>query len=256
MLGSSRAGGGSVYISEIRIDQPGTDNDEYVEIAGPPGTPLDEYSYIVLGDGTAAQRSGVIEALVPLTGLTIPTSGFLVIAEASFTLGTASHTTTLNFENSDNVTHLLVTGFMGMVGQDLDGDDDCTLDTPPWTAIVDGVTMLHLDPTAGRGAECGYQSTIGPSESSVPMHIFRCRSTIWMIGSPDPLTGSDSPGAANPCSTLPCPADLDANGSVAVEDLSLLLGAWGFQDHPADLDFDSVVGGTDLNILLGAWGPC
>ena len=65
-LGTSLVAAQTVTISEIRIDQPGSDNDEYFELAGAPGTSLDGLTYIVIGDGT--NGSGVIEAVVPLTG--------------------------------------------------------------------------------------------------------------------------------------------------------------------------------------------
>lgn len=58
-----------------------------------------------------------------------------------------------------------------------------------------------------------------------------------------------------PPATAPCPADLDANGSVDGGDLAQLLGTWGAAG-PADLDGDGIVGGADMAILLGAWGAC
>lgn len=52
-----------------------------------------------------------------------------------------------------------------------------------------------------------------------------------------------------------CPADLNGNGSVGAEDLSILLGAWG-GTGAADLNGNGSVGAEDLSILLGAWGAC
>lgn len=126
----------AVTISEIRIDQPSTDNDEYFELAGAPGTSLDGLTYVVLGDGTGG--SGVVEAVVDLTGLVIPASGYFVAAESSFSLGTADLTTTLNHENDDNVTFFLVEGFTGANADDLDINDDGALDVTPWTAALLG----------------------------------------------------------------------------------------------------------------------
>ncbi len=86
-------------ISEIRIDQPGTDNDEYFELTGAAGGSLDGLSYIVIGDG--AGGSGVIESITSLNGLSLTPGGFFVAAEATFTIGTANLEANLNFENSD-----------------------------------------------------------------------------------------------------------------------------------------------------------
>ncbi len=53
----------------------------------------------------------------------------------------------------------------------------------------------------------------------------------------------------------PCPADLDADGSIGVGDLLALLSGWG-APGPADLDGSGAVGLPDLLALLGLWGPC
>jgi endonuclease/exonuclease/phosphatase family metal-dependent hydrolase len=156
-------------INEIRIDQPSDDNDEYFELAGTPGTSLHGLTYLVIGDGAAAAGSGVIEAVVSLTGQTIPPSGFFVVAESTFTLGTANLVTSLNFENGDNVTHLLVQGFTGSNGQDLDTNNDGILDLTPWTAIIDAVALI-----GAANSELVYSTTtVGPDGSFVPGHVFR-----------------------------------------------------------------------------------
>ncbi len=56
---------------------------------------------------------------------------------------------------------------------------------------------------------------------------------------------------------VPCPWDLDANGSVGVSDLLLLLASWGpCKGCPADFDGNDDVGVSDLLVLLANWGPC
>ena len=109
-------------INEIRIDQPSSDDDEYFELAGVPSSSLDGLFYIVIGDGSGG--SGVVENVTDLAGSAMASSGYFVAAESSFTIGTADLVTSLNFENSDNVTHMLVRDFTGASGDDLDTDDD------------------------------------------------------------------------------------------------------------------------------------
>ncbi len=53
-----------------------------------------------------------------------------------------------------------------------------------------------------------------------------------------------------------CWGDVDGNGVVDGEDLSAVLGGWGFPNHPADLTCDGEVTGADLAFVLGNWGPC
>ncbi len=48
--------------------------------------------------------------------------------------------------------------------------------------------------------------------------------------------------------------DLDGDGTVAVNDLLLLLGAWGETHSSADLDGSGTVDVTDLLLMLGLWG--
>jgi hypothetical protein len=117
--------------------QPGDDNDEHFELVGTPGASLAGVAYLVIGDGSGDSRT--IEAVVSLNSESLPADGILVVAEDTFTLVTADVTADLNFENSDNVTRLLVDAFTGTNGNDLDTDDDGTLDATPWTSVIDAV---------------------------------------------------------------------------------------------------------------------
>jgi hypothetical protein len=193
-----------VLINEIRIDQPGGDDDEYFELVGPAGFDLAGLTYLVIGDGSTG--CGTIENVTDLTGSVIPASGYFVAAEATFTLGVADLVTSLNFENSDNVTHLLVEGFTGANGDDLDLDDDGTLDITPWTAIVDDLSLVE-DPAFDCAAfiEAYYSPVVvGPDGTFVPGHVFRC-GTGWEIGAFDPVGGQDTPNLAN--SNCPVPVE-------------------------------------------------
>lgn len=182
-----------IHINEIRIDQPSTDNDEFFELAGDAGTSLTGLTYLVIGDGSGG--SGVIENVTDLSGQEIPPSGFFVAAEGTFTLGTADLTTSLNFENSDNVTHLLVADFTGANGDDLDTDDDGVLDSTPWSVVVDSVALVE---SFTSGEQVYSTTTVGPDGSFVPAHVFRCPDlppSGWAIGSF--FGGDETVGAAN-----------------------------------------------------------
>jgi predicted extracellular nuclease len=197
IFGASIVQAQTTLINEIRIDQTSTDNDEYFELVGVPGASLDGLTYLVIGDGSSG--SGVIEAVVNLSGETIPAaSSYFVAAESTFTLSTADLTTSLNFENSDNVTHLLVSGFTGVNGADLDTDDDGVLDITPWSTLVDCVALIEK---AGSGDQTYCSTTVGPEDGLyVPGHVFWCDDG-WHIGPFDPIGGDDTPGTANPCGT-------------------------------------------------------
>ena len=204
-LTTALGGGGPVTISEIRIDQSGTDNDEFFELAGPPGTDLTGLLYVVIGDGSGG--SGTVESVTDLSGSVIPASGYFVCAESSFSLGTADLVASLNFENSDNVTHMLMAGAPVSSGDDLDSNDDGLLDVGG-ASVLDAVSLIET-PYSGDLYYSGQfnfsagplNSLIGPNGTFVPAHVFKCTAG-WQIG--EFATGStDSPGAANAAS---CPS--------------------------------------------------
>ena len=53
-----------------------------------------------------------------------------------------------------------------------------------------------------------------------------------------------------------CPADLDGDGAVGIEDLATLLSNYGIPGGPSegDLDGDGIVGISDLATMLSAFG--
>jgi len=55
--------------------------------------------------------------------------------------------------------------------------------------------------------------------------------------------------------TLVCPADIDGDGSVDVDDIGTIISEWSGSGRP-DLNGDSIVDVNDLIQLLSAWGPC
>jgi len=221
------AAGSGTTINEIRIDQDGTDNDEYFELTGEGGSSLDGLTYLVIGDGTGG--SGVIDAVVDLTGQSLDSNGFFVAAESTFTLGTADLTGSgnfLNFENSDNVTHLLVAGFNleFAVGDDLDTDDDGNLDVTPWDEIVDLIALIEeVNPPSGTEFHYG-PPIVGPDGSFVPGHVFDCGADIddWRIGG-FTAGADDTPGEANDCEVAG-PVELAINAVQGPGDTSPVLG--------------------------------
>ena len=191
-----------VTLNEIRVDQPGLDLSEYVELKGTPGASLAGLTLLVIGDNDAAAapaQNGTIEAVVALAGV-IPSSGFFVVAEATFALGVADQVAILNFENPDDLTFLVVSDFVGADGADVDTNDDGTLDVFPWTAIIDSVALVQTHTPDGTTADFVYSTThAGPDGSTSPSQTWKCaNSANWTVGSADTTLASDSPGAANP----------------------------------------------------------
>ncbi|WP_428263944.1 MYXO-CTERM sorting domain-containing protein [Haliangium sp.] len=190
-------------INEIRADEDFPEPDEYIEIAGPADTNLDDYTILVLGDDRegANSTSGVIEQLIELSGETIGSSGYFVIAKSSFTLGTADLTVDMDLEDDDNTTYFLVTGFTGALNDDLDTDDDGVLDVEPWTQVVDRIALLEEDnPPSSTEFHYG-PPNVGPDGQFTPAHVYRCpdgdAAGSFEIGDYNTSAGGDTPGAEN-----------------------------------------------------------
>jgi hypothetical protein len=240
----------TLKINEIRIDQPSIDNDEYFEIAGTPGASLNGFTYIVIGDGSYG-GSGVIENVTDLSGLTVPSDGFFLAEEMTFSLdGTPDLITMLNFENSDNVTHLLVQGFTGSLEQDLDTNDDGVLDITPWTEIADSVSIIA---TVGTGEQVYSDTQVGPDPAGFgPGHVFRSPDSTgeFQIGAFDPVGGSDTPGASNPSSNLP-PVAVDDSATTALNTSVNVLVLSNDYDPDSDLlAIDSKTDGENGSVTL------
>jgi hypothetical protein len=258
----------AVSLGEIRVDQPGAtgDTDEYFEIVGQPNTLLNGLTYIVIGDSGTTDLSGRIEYIQSLNGNRVPEDGFFLAAASGSTLFASQRNLNLNvatnnFENSDNVTHMLVWGFTGTLNQDLDTDNDGVLDVTPWASIVQSVAFIESAATPPVGTGYAYGDVrVGPSPTNaVPFQIAYCPSTdAWTIGTEAINAKSvDSPGLANfgcDYSAPSCPADFNNDGVVDSADLGTLLAAWGTAG--GDTNGDGATDSADLGDLLAAWGVC
>ena len=67
----------------------------------------------------------------------------------------------------------------------------------------------------------------------------------------------DGDGVPDECQGTDCPADVDDDGDVDVNDLLAVLGAWGpCLGCPEDIVPDEVVNVNDVLAVLSEWGPC
>jgi len=111
-------------INEFSASTVGTDV-EYVEIYGVPNTDYSAYTILEIeGDTTG---SGVIDEVIPV-GTTDAAGLWLASLPA-------------NALENGTISLLLVKGFTGAYGTDLDTDNDGLFDNIPWEAITDGVSV-------------------------------------------------------------------------------------------------------------------
>ncbi|MBC01928.1 MAG: hypothetical protein CMJ34_01310 [Phycisphaerae bacterium] len=249
-----------VEVVEIRMDQFGDDNDEYIELATAPGQSLDGYTVVVIGDGSTG--SGQVETRIPLVDVTADANGLVLIADSStFTLGTPSFDFSFDIENSDNITCLVVYGFSGeALAPDLDAEDDGVLDSTPWVESTSCVALIETDPSK-EGDQVYCDTRVGPDDIFVPAHVyFDCGMDAWEIGLIDPVGKTDTPGVLNAgCEAGgdACEGDFNDDGQINGADFGSLLAAWGVCDGCLeDLNDDGLVSGADVGLLLSVWGPC
>jgi len=76
----------------------------------------------------------------------------------------------------------------------------------------------------------------------------------------NPLVGQNSPAITvnfnRTAVVVDCPSDIDGSGTVDVDDLLLVIGAWGTASSAEDIDDNGTVDVDDLLILISVWGPC
>jgi len=112
-------------INEFVADHVGVDTAEYIEVFGDPSANYSAFSLLQIdGDGTDA---GVIDAVWAVG--TTNASGYWFTGYAGAVI------------EDGTLTLLLVGDFTGAVGNDLDTNDDGTLDTAPWTSVRDAVAV-------------------------------------------------------------------------------------------------------------------
>ena len=128
-------------INEFVANHVGTDTYEYVEIYGAPSTDYSNLSILSI-EGDITSASGTVDK-----ALRVGTTNAMGFWSTGFLPSDS-------IENG-SMTLLLVDGFNGEVGYDLDVNDDGVMEEPyPWTSLLDGVavndgglTDLAYDPT-------------------------------------------------------------------------------------------------------------
>jgi endonuclease/exonuclease/phosphatase family metal-dependent hydrolase/uncharacterized Zn-binding protein involved in type VI secretion len=147
ILDNDSTASSSVLLNEIFANVPGTDtNEEFIEIlADPLSTLTDVWLLEVEGDGAGA---GVIDRAQDLSAISAGSNGLLLLGDgysSSNPWGSevSSDTTLFNLEGArienGSITVMLVEGFTGTIGDDIDSNNDGSIDSAPWAAVLDDV---------------------------------------------------------------------------------------------------------------------
>jgi hypothetical protein len=196
---SLQVANGDPLINEFVFNHTGADTHEFVEILG--GLNTDYSAFTILEIEGDASGAGVIDGA--FTVGTTDANGF-------WTTGFFS-----NVVENGTVTLLLVEGFTGAVGDDLDADNDGVPDAAPWARIVDDVAVTDggaSDHTYAAvvlaGGFDGNPFTVGAA-SRIPNGVDTDAVSDWMrndfhgeglpglVGTPEPGEALNTPGDVN-----------------------------------------------------------
>jgi hypothetical protein len=213
---------GDVLISEIRNG--GGSSDEFFEVSGAPGTSLDGLTLVVL---SGEFEPGQVDLAVSLDGFAIQDDGLFAFGDAGVPGLDASGS--FNPFGSPS-TYLLVEGFTGSSGDDLDIDDDGVLDAMPWLTNLDGVSVVDGD---GNTDFSYSDDVLGPDGNFVPSHLFRRGDDGEFVAGVFGDQGNDTAGDDNPTAPVAITAIHEIQGASHVSPfVTLDLG-----NLPDDLDF-------------------
>ena len=152
----------TVAINEYRISSPGDTDDtsNFVELFTEPGASLSGKTLLVI---SGEFEPGSIDFAIDLSGAVADDNGFVLIAnDQNPNLGAGDvGVADLDFFGSPQ-SFVVVEGFTGAAGDDLDVDNDGIFDAPPWDAILDSVSAVDGDATP----DVNYSDTVVPSDGS------------------------------------------------------------------------------------------
>lgn len=126
-------------INEFVVDHTGTDDNEYIEVFGDASTDYSAFTLLEIeGD---SGNTGTIDGVFPVG--------------TTDALGFWSNAFVSNQVENGTVSLLLVEGFNGSFGDDIDTNDDGTIDNTPWTRIVDDLAIPD-----GGGSDLNYSTVL------------------------------------------------------------------------------------------------
>ncbi|MEM9638682.1 MAG: hypothetical protein AAGA94_13620, partial [Pseudomonadota bacterium] len=188
-------GAPAVAINEYRISSGGSSDDtsNFVELVTEPNTSLEGKTLLVLSGEFAP---GQIDRAIDLSSAVADENGFVLVAnDQNPNLGEGDiGVADLDFFGSPQ-TFLIVDGFTGNEGDDLDPDDDGTLNTTPWAELIDSVAGVDGDATPDQA----YSDTVIPGDGNFPAAgaARQVDGTGDFVSLPFGDTAGDTPGATN-----------------------------------------------------------
>jgi len=234
----------SFKINEVYRNDDETDDVEFIELAGPGGTDLDDYAVVEIeGDRSDAGQEGKIDGLWSLTGMVMPGDGFLVLGDAAVRNVDIILGGTNQLENG-TATFLLIAGYdfaMYPRTTDIDVDNDGVVDSGiTLGTVIDGLAFEDGDNDGAASPDRVYFDVVavGPNGSVAPAGVARVADG-YDTESPDDFCelgeagdGSDglavpTPGRGNDCRGCLVPGDATGDGVLGLRDYGVMQCCFG-----------------------------
>lgn len=192
-----------VTINEFRVSSPGASDDtsNFVELHGQAGASSDGLTLLAI---SGEYEPGSVDFAISLDGGMFDDNGILLIAEETHAAlnGNDVGVAGLDFFGSPQ-TFLVVEGYTGAQGDDLDATNDGVLDgfvegeTYSWGTVVTGLSLVDGDATA----DMNYAADVLPAsgsftQSGAARAVDGDTTSDWEFYAFDDLT-TDTPGALN-----------------------------------------------------------
>ena len=128
-------------INEFVANHTGVDTNEYVEVVDLPNTDLSDFTVVEI-EGDSTSSLGAVDDFTFGLGMT----------DANGIWWTGFQN---NLLENGTKTILLVEGYFGAIGDDIDTNNDGVIDNPRWAAIIDSVAVLD-----GGAGDLTYSPTV------------------------------------------------------------------------------------------------
>lgn len=174
-LAHAAGNGNGYHLNELYFSHSGTDDMEFIELIGTPGTSLDNAALCIIeGQGGGA---GTLDRVVDLTGFSIPVSGYFVAGGTAVPNVDLVVGDTNLYENGTETVYLLQTtdmpALVALIGTNVDADGNGVTDLAcdPNITILEVIGMIDDDVEFDRTYDCA--EVVGPDGSFFPAGAFR-----------------------------------------------------------------------------------
>ncbi len=171
---ASAASAQGIYLNEIYASHSGTDDQEMIELVGPPGASLDGIVVGIVEGDAGSSCAACLDAAWDLSGMTIGASGYFVLGDTAVTPKDLDIGASNTIENGTETFYLISTSnpaaITALVGTTVDNGGGTTI-LPTMGTILDLVGM-----TDGGATDQVFDGAPvrGPDGTFFPAGIFRC----------------------------------------------------------------------------------